>query len=671
MAIVDAYFNTGGVNCLQVLPTTPVKLYAEIAFDGTRTWAGEKVKAGIKVKHDGSTQEFEFYTRTQPLLIGEGNVTFETDTIYLAAPQTNLHIVWVTAYDADTGITIEAGAPPGTSPNSPPMCTSVNVIQAPAGATIPNVYEIITTPETPKAGDAVTIKARIVNRGPSGKVRAVFKVGGTQISDQNSTLNTFPAGGYWEPTAPYTMPSSTITISVEAYGWNGSNWVLTETKSITRTPSVTPCTNVNLTPFSASIKTGEKVTFTAAVTPSSPFTVQFKDRAGTLLGTCTTSGGSCTFIWDSAGKQMGTYYVRAYAVEGNCVSTEATIQVSPPINQWNVNIYAKDSVTGSPVAGASVVVGTQSKLTDTAGYVQFRVDEGTINVSISKTGYNTYTTVELVFVDRTFNYVIAPAGIAKGSIHFVSLPEGAEIFIDGADQGVRTSYTVTDIPSGDHAFTLKLAGYNDFAGSVTVAGGSVIEVYVQLTPLSTGAGALYIASMPVDADVTLDGQAQNVKTPINITNLPAGSHTVKLTKTGYQDFTQTVTITAGTTAYLSATLTVLPGIGTAEISSTPAGARVYVDNADAQRVTPAVITNLSSGDHAYRLVLSGYRDAAGKFSIESGKTTAVSVPMVKEGLSSGTLGLVAALAVGAVAVVAVVASRISPDNQQTNIIKRR
>ena len=502
----------------------------------------------------------------------------------------------------------------------------------PAGATNPVVFSISTTPDAPAAGTSFTIEAQIANTGPDGKVRAVFKVDGTQISDQNSTLVKFqdPGRVLWKPTATYTMPNKTITITIETYGWDGSKWILTDTKSITRTPAVIPCSGVTLTPFVASIKAGEKVTFTAAVTPStSPFTVQFKDRAGTLLGTCTTSGGSCTFIWDSAGKAAGTYYVKAYVTEGNCVSTESTIEVSPALRQWNVNIYVKDSVTGIAVEGATVTVGTQSKATDATGFVQFRVDEGTIDISISKTGYNTFTTVELVFSDKIFNYSLSPTGIAKGSIHFVTVPAGADVYLDGSAQGVKTPVTVTDIPAGEHTFTLKLAGYNDLTGPVTVMGGSTVEVYAVLTPSTPGAGSLYINSTPVNADVILDGQPQNIKTPATITNLTAGSHEVKLTRTGYEDFTTTVTITAGTTTYLSATMTVLPGIGTLEISSTPAGARVFIDGADVQKVTPATITNLSSGDHTYKLVLSGYKDATGTFTIEPGMTTTVSVPLTK------------------------------------------
>ncbi len=524
----------------------------------------------------------------------------------------------------------------------------------PVGATKPYVYNIYTTPDAPVAGSPFTINTEIANAGPDGKVRAVFKVGGTQISDQNSTLVKFqdPGRVLWKPTTTYTIPSGTITITVDAYGWDGSKWVLTDTKSITRTPSVTPCSGVTLTPFSASIKDGEKVTFTAAVTPStSPFTVQFKDRAGTLLGTCTTSGGSCTFIWDSTGKPAGSYYVKAYVTEGNCVSTESVIQISPPLRQWNVNIYVKDSVTGTPIGGATVTAGTQSKATDATGLVTFRVDEGTINISISKTGYNTFTTVELVFSDKTFNYSLSPTGIAKGNIHFVSVPVGAGILLDNTDQGVKTNNYVTDIPAGDHTITLTLAGYNFFQGKVTVIGGSTVEVYVVLTPLTYEKGALYVASTPVAADITIDGQPQNVKTPATITNLTAGSHEVKLTRTGYQDITKTVTITAGNTTYLNVSLTVLPGIGALEISSTPAGARVFIDGVDAQKVTPATITTLAAGEHTYRLALQGYSDASGKFMIEAGKTTPVSVTLKKAAAGAGTilgLGLLGAGVLGAV-----------------------
>ena len=533
------------------------------------------------------------------------------------------------------------------------VCPNLTVIES-IRPTNPVVYDIQTTPQTPKAGDSISIKASLANTGPAGKVRAVFKVNGTQISDQNSTLNTFPGGGLWSPTATYTMPSSTITISVDAYGWDGSKWVLTDnTKSITRTPSVTSCSSVTLTPFSASIKAGEKVTFTATATPATQaFPVKFKDSAGNVIGTCTTSGGSCTFIWDSAGKAAGTYYVLA-TVEGQCTSTTATIQVAAPILQWNLSIYALDYTTGKPVQGATVVAGTQTKLTDVNGLAQFRVDMGTVSVSISAAGYNTFTTVESVYSDRTINYSLTSTAPTMGSIMFVSVPSGAEIFIDGADQGARTPIQIFNIPAGKHTFALKLAGFNDTTGEVMVTGGGTVQAYATLSPLSPTTGSLSFFSTPPGAVIFINGTDQGVKTPSTLTGLTAGTHDVKLMLAGYLDWIGTVTVTAGQTAYLNPALTLLGTIGAFEISSIPAGARVFIDGVDAQKVTPATITNLAAGEHTYRLALPGYSDASAKFMIEAGKTTPVSVTLKK---TSSAGAILAVVAIGAgLAVLAAVA----------------
>ncbi len=528
-------------------------------------------------------------------------------------------------------------------------------------------------------GTSFKIATDIYNIGPTGKVRAVFKIDGAPIGTvENPSLQTCSGPNcltiQWYPTVNYTMPNKNVTLTVETYGWDGTNWTSTptDTRTLTISSSTPTCTSVNIGTYPTTVKAGDKVSIPVSVTPTTqPFTVKLKLQDGTVIGQCVTSNGGCTIIWDTAGKTPGTYYFNA-SVEGQCISAGyASLGISPAIKQWNVNIYARDSVTATPIGGATVTAGTQSKGTDATGLVTFRVDEGTIDISISKTGYNTFTTVEPVFSDKTFNYSISPAGIAKGSIHFVSLAVGAGIFIDGSDQGFRTITTGTDISAGEHTFTLKLAGYNDLTGTVTVVGGSTVEVYSVLTPSTPGKGALYISSSPVAADIIIDGQSQDARTPATITNLTAGSHEVKLTRTGYEDFTTTVTITAGITSYLSATMTVLPGMGTLEISSTPAGARVFIDDADAQKVTPATITNLSSGDHTYNLVLAGYKDASGTFTIEPGKITAVSVPLTKAEAKAGAgmfMGI-SLLGLGALGAVVIATREKKPEYTRISTIK--
>jgi hypothetical protein len=55
--------------------------------------------------------------------------------------------------------------------------------------------------------------------------------------------------------------------------------------------------------------------------------------------------------------------------------------------------------------------------------------------------------------------------------------------------------------------------------------------------------------------VYLDGKYLGVYTPTTISKVSAGTHTIRLTKSGYKDITQVVTVTAGTTSPVSAVFT--------------------------------------------------------------------------------------------------------------------
>lgn len=91
----------------------------------------------------------------------------------------------------------------------------------------------------------------------------------------------------------------------------------------------------------------------------------------------------------------------------------------------------------------------------------------------------------------------------NGSVSFVSYPQGAEIFMDGVDQVIKTPAIVTDVPAGGHEYVLKLAGYKDSQGSTIVLEGATSGVTVNLIPASDngliagaalmGAGVLVIA----------------------------------------------------------------------------------------------------------------------------------------------------------------------------------
>ncbi|MDP3353382.1 MAG: PEGA domain-containing protein, partial [Flavobacteriaceae bacterium] len=72
-----------------------------------------------------------------------------------------------------------------------------------------------------------------------------------------------------------------------------------------------------------------------------------------------------------------------------------------------------------------------------------------------------------------------------GSVSFVSYPPGAEIFMDGVDQDVKTPAIVTNVPAGSHEYVLKLAGYRDYLGSITVLESQTVLASVNLIPVSS------------------------------------------------------------------------------------------------------------------------------------------------------------------------------------------
>lgn len=563
----------------------------------------------------------------------------------------------------------------------PLMCTTLTVVQAtqPTNAKIFNTCWKVGLPTTGYCaqppdmppitpGTSFIIKADIYNLGPSGKVRCVFKDGTTVISDQNTTLGTFPGTGMWSPNFSWTMPNREVSLKVESYGWDGSinNWILTDTKSYTISRSIPSCTSITLTPFSANIIAGGTVNFTATVTPGTEvFNVNFKLRDGTLLGSKATTNGIATFAWTTPSDVGATYYVHAEIGSPiQCLSPESVIQASPPIRQWNLDITVKDVNTNNPIPSATVIAKGQTKTTDTNGYVTFRLDEGTVDISISKTDYNTYTTVESLFSDLTKTYWLSPIVPTTGNLRFITVPTEADVYLysETAKRGTTDSsgvLLISGLATGAAPYTAKKTGYNDSIGTTTVVGGVTTDVPVTLTPVTPTTGDACLKSTPSGASIEIDGTATGKTTALSIgtctsanivSNLSPGSHSYKLTLTGYQDKTGTFTVTAGQTVNEDVgNLTPITGAGTLEITSSPVSARVYIDDTDTERVTPATITNILVGSHTYKLTLSGYQDKTGTFDIIVGQTTTVDagtlVPIEGGGIGGGVVILGLGLAV--------------------------
>jgi len=94
------------------------------------------------------------------------------------------------------------------------------------------------------------------------------------------------------------------------------------------------------------------------------------------------------------------------------------------------------------------------------------------------------------------------------------------------------------------------------------------------TPTPIPMGTISASSSPLGAPVHLD-EVYKGTTPLTISNVPVGSHTVKVTLSGYEDWSGSITVSAGVTASISPTLT--PLTGTISVTTSPVIGAIYID----------------------------------------------------------------------------------------------
>jgi sugar lactone lactonase YvrE len=127
-------------------------------------------------------------------------------------------------------------------------------------------------------------------------------------------------------------------------------------------------------------------------------------------------------------------------------------------------------------------------------------------------------------------------------------------------------------------------------------------------------GNLIVDSNPPGAAVTLDGEPKG-RTPVTVSGVKAGLRSLSLSLDGYRPWRGEVSVEGGAAARSSVTLEPLPG--SISVSSSPAGAVVYLDG-EPKGQTPTEIGQVAVGNHQIKVSLKGYRDWTDRVSVGPG-----------------------------------------------------
>ncbi len=134
-------------------------------------------------------------------------------------------------------------------------------------------------------------------------------------------------------------------------------------------------------------------------------------------------------------------------------------------------------------------------------------------------------------------------------------------------------------------------------------------------PAAAKVGQLLVSANVAGAKISLDGRSDpSWVTPYTIARLPAGTYNVVISRDGYEDFQQSVTIEGGQTNSVVGNLS--SPRGEINIETSPTGVEVLIDG---KSYGPSPVrATLSAGDHTYTVKRPGAEPYEKTFTLKSG-----------------------------------------------------
>ncbi|MFA5394704.1 MAG: PEGA domain-containing protein [Methanogenium sp.] len=295
-----------------------------------------------------------------------------------------------------------------------------------------------------------------------------------------------------------------------------------------------------------------------------------------------------------------------------------------PVTPTTGNIKISSTPSGAGVYVNGVFYGTTP-------HTVSNLPAGNNDLRITYSGYNDYRdTVRVVSGQTITTYATLQSQVTYGTLTVSSSPSNANIYLDGSYKGT-TPRTIGGLSKGAHTLEITKPGYYEWSNTIQIHSNQVTYVTATLaTDSKTTTGSISVTSNPPYASVYIDGVYYGTTDPSHAriaNDIAAGSHTVKVTLAGYQDSVSTVAVNSGQTSTVSANLAGgSQGKGTIDISSSPIGATVYLNNVN-KGITPVTLTDQNPGSYTCTLQLPGYTTWSEVVEVHNGAISYVSASL--------------------------------------------
>lgn len=203
-----------------------------------------------------------------------------------------------------------------------------------------------------------------------------------------------------------------------------------------------------------------------------------------------------------------------------------------------------------------------------------------------------------------------------------SLPQGAEIFIDGEPSG-QTTPAVVEILAGEHEIRLKAPGHKSHRQRILVAAQEPMQLStVQLTRADS---LLTVRSRPAGAGITLNGEYQG-EAPLELALRSGEPYRLQAFRSGYAPARRTVELPAGAERTLEMNLEQL--MGEVVVQARPEEARLFIDGRSMGQANQTL--KLPTEPHQVEIRLPGYAGYSTEITPREGLTQEIRVRLLTE-----------------------------------------